>query len=165
MTEGTAAANPKGLFRRDTKGESIAPITVRVERGRIQFFSQVLGEGDPLFTDVAAARAAGHPDLAAPPSFYMVLEALADDERRRRGEPVAAALIGCDFRYLLHGDEQYSYDGLIYAGDEVALSTRVVDFFDKKGGAMEFVVLESLVTHVDRGVLLRSKRTLLHRLG
>jgi acyl dehydratase len=165
MGEATITANPKGLFKRDTKGVSVAPVTVQIERGRIRFFAQVLGEMDPLFTDLEAARAMGHPDIAAPPSFFMVVEAMANEERRRQGVQAATELVGCDFRYLLHGDEHYSYEGLIYAGDTVALSTQVLDFYDKKGGAMEFVVFESLITHAERGVLVRARRTLLHRLG
>lgn len=159
------AVKPKGLFKRETKGLSTTPVKVQVERGRIRLFAEVLGELDPLYTDVEHARAAGHPDIAAPPSFFMVIEALADQERKRRSEIGAAELVGCDFRYLLHGDEHYSYEGPIYAGDEVSISTEVLDFYEKKGGAMEFVVFESLVAHAERGVLVRAKRTLLHRLG
>lgn len=157
--------NPKGLFKRETKGQSTNPVTVTVERGRIRFFAQVLGDIDPIHTDLDQARAKGHPDLVAPPSYFMVIEALANEERRRRGEVGLVDLIGCDFRYLLHGDEHYSYEGLIYAGDEVSLSSRVVDFYDKKGGAMEFVSIESLITHAERGVLVRGTRTLLHKLA
>ena len=165
MGEPTMVTAREGLFKRKTKGQSTRSVPVTVERGRIQLFAQVLGEADPLFTDVDAARGAGHPDVAAPPSFFMVLEALADDRRRRMGAPSALELIGCDLRYLLHGDEHYQYYGLIYAGDEVAVSTRVVDFYEKKGGAMEFAVLESAIAHPERGMLVRATRTLLHRLG
>ena len=165
MNDATVTASPSGLFKRETKGMAIDPVSVVVERGRIRFFAEVLGEKDPLFTDVEKARAQGHPDVAAPPSFFMVIEALADEERRRQGMQSVAVLVGCDFRYLLHGDEHYSYGGLIYAGDEVSLSTRVVDFYDKKGGLMEFVVLESLITHPKRGEIVRAKRTLLHKFG
>ena len=165
MSDAMTAVNPKGLFRRETKGMSTAPVSVEVERGRIRFFAQVLGETDPLFTDVEAARAKGHPDIAAPPSFFMVIEALADEALRRQGDQSVVELVGGDFRYLLHGDEHYSYEGLIYAGDTVSLSTRIVDFYDRKGGAMEFAVLEGLITHAERGVLVRAKRTILHRLG
>ena len=165
MDNAQAPAARPGIFKRDAKGTTIPPVNIRVERGRIQFFAQVLGEREPLYSDVAAAQAAGHPDIAAPPSFFMVMEALADEERRRLGIPAAIDLVGGDFRYLLHGDEHYTYDGLVYAGEEVSLTTRVVDFYEKKGGLMEFVVFESLITHVERGVLVRAERTLLHRLG
>lgn len=156
--------NPRGIFDRSTKGVRIEPVSVLVERGAIRFFAQVLGETGQIHTDVEAARAAGHPDLVAPPSFFMVIEASANETLRRRGTPAAAALVKCDYRYLLHGDERYYYEAPIYAGEEVQFITRVVDFFDKKGGAMEFVTFESSIVHEKRGLLVRSKRTLLHRL-
>jgi hypothetical protein len=165
MGGATGPAGPKGLFRRETKGAITGPATVQIERGRIRFFAQVLGETSPLYTDVDAARSAGHPDLAAPPSFFMVIEALANAQIQQRGCQSAFDLVGCDMRYLLHGDEHYAYDGLIYAGDEVSMTTAVVDFYDKKGGTMEFVILESQIAHPDRGVLVRARRTLLHKLG
>ena len=158
------STKPQGIFKRETKGMSAPPVTVTVERGRIRFFAQVLGETDPVHTDLRHARSQGHPDLVAPPSFFMVIEAAANEERRGTGEPGLVDLIGCDFRYLLHGDEQYNYEGLIYAGDDVTLTSTIVDFYDKKGGAMEFVTIESVLSHAERGVLVRSKRTLLHRL-
>jgi len=161
----TASHVRKGVFDRTTKGTSLPPVEVTIERGRIRFFAEVLGETDPAHTDVAAARAAGHPDLVAPPSFFMVVEAAANAELKRRGEKTAAELIGCDFRYLLHGDETYAYSGLIYAGDALTLTTTVLDFFDKKGGAMEFATLSSTLTHPTRGVIVRTSRNLLHRLG
>ena len=165
MGELEGAVKPSGLFRRETKGATVSPVHVRIERGRIKFFAQTLGEKATLYTDVGAAQALGHPDIAAPPSFFMVIEALANEELRRRGEASAIELAGCDFRYLLHGDEHYSYSGHVYAGDEVSLTTSIVDFYEKKGGLMEFAVFESVVTHAERGVLIQAKRTLLHRLG
>ena len=165
MTESATIAAPRGLFDRSTKGLSVEPVTVTVERGRIQFFAQVLGVTDAIHRDVDAARAAGFPDLVAPPSFFMVIEAAANDELRRGGRPSTLDRIGCDYRYLLHGDERYDYVGPIFAADEVTLTTKVVDFYDKKGGAMEFVTLESVVEHASRGVLVRATRNLLHRLG
>ncbi|UPT64877.1 MAG: MaoC family dehydratase N-terminal domain-containing protein [Hyphomonadaceae bacterium JAD_PAG50586_4] len=159
-----ASATRRGIFDRSTKGKTIEPVSVFIERGRIRFFAQVLGNHDPMHASFEAARAAGHPDLLAPASFFVVAEALADEERARRALPSAAQLVKCDYRYLLHGDERYFYAGPIYAGDEVVHATTVLDFYDKKNGAMEFVSLESTLTHPTRGVLLRTTRTLLHRL-
>lgn len=156
--------NPRGIFNRAAKGVMLEPVTVPVERGRIRFFAQVLGESDPVHFDVDAARAAGHPDLVATPSFFMVVEAEANGERVRRGQPPMMDVVKCDFRYLLHGDERYFYQAPIYAGEEVTHTTKVLDFYDKKGGAMEFATFESTISHAKRGVLVRAQRTLLHRL-
>jgi hypothetical protein len=155
----------QGLFDRTTVGRKLPTVTVQVERGRIRFFAQVLGLEDPVHSQLQAAHDRGFPDIVAPLSFFTVIDAMAADELRQAGEQSAADLIGCDFRYLLHGDESYDYRGPIFAGDAVQLSTRIADFYDKKGGAMEFAVIESAVEHAERGVLLIARRTLLHRLG
>lgn len=163
MSDG-APTNPRGLFDRTSRGATIGPVPVEIERGRIRFFSQVLGETDPRHSDVEAARAAGLSDLAAPPSFFMAVEALANEALKRQGRPTVMDLVRCDFRYLLHGDERFVYAAPIVAGETVSFSASVVDFYDKKGGAMEFVTIESVIAHAERGVLVRGLRTLLHRL-
>ena len=165
MSDQVATISYKGIFNRDTCGVALPTVQVAIERGRIQFFGQVIGIADPIHYDVDAARAAGHPDIVAPPSFFTVIETLASTELERLGHQHARALIGCDFRYLLHGDERYDYVGHIFAGDEISVATRIADFYDKKGGAMEFVTLEYELAHARRGVVLRATRTLLHRLG
>jgi hypothetical protein len=164
MSAAATSVNPKGIFDRSTKGRILPPITVTIERGRIQFFCQVLQESDPLHYDVVAARARGFADIVAPPSFYTVIDTSVNEERQRLGQVSIPTLLKCDFRRLLHGDEKYEYSGLILAGDDVTLTTTVVDFYDKKGGALEFVELASVLKHATRGVLVRATRTLLHRL-
>lgn len=165
MIDAATSEKPRGLFRRETKGFSTAPVDVPIERGRVQFFARLLGEMDPIHSDVAVARARGYPDIVAPPSFPAVIEALANEERRYRGELALTEIIGCDFHRLLHGEQHYSYHGLLHAGEDVAITTHVVDFYDKRDGLLEFVVLESTISHADRGVLVHARRTLLHRLG
>lgn len=159
-----ATTTRKGIFDRSVKGTQIEPVKVLVERGRIRFFAEILGQADPIHFDRDAARAAGYPDLVAPPSFFVVIEAAADDERKRRGLPSAAELVKADYRYLLHGEERYFYEAPIYAGDEVEMSCVITDFYEKKGGAMEFVTFESRIVHPERGLLVRAQRSLLHRL-
>jgi acyl dehydratase len=158
------SSNPRGLFDRSSKGATLEPVTVSIERGRIRFFAQVLGEADPIHFDVEAARAAGHPDLVATPTYFMVAEAAATEERARRGLPSLLDLVKADFRYLLHGDERYFYNAPLYAGEDVSMTTKVLDFYDKKGGAMEFATFQCTLSHAKRGVLVRAERTLLHRL-
>lgn len=159
-----AATRPRAIFKRETKGLITAAVAVQLERSRLLLFAKLLGETAPLFTNVAAARASGHPDIAAAPSFAAVIETLAEEERSRQGGANLTELIGCDFRYLLHAEQHHTYEGLMYAGEEVLVSTLVLDFYEKREGSLEFAVLESTISHAQRGVLVRVKRTLVHRL-
>ncbi|WP_439469165.1 MaoC family dehydratase N-terminal domain-containing protein [Blastomonas fulva] len=165
MADSDMTTKPRGLFDRSTKGHVMPTVSVLVERGQIRFFARALGETNPVHFDVGAAKAAGYPDLAAPPSFFMPIEAMADDERARLGQPSLIKLLRCDFGRLLHGDESYSYNGLVYAGDTLNFDTKIIDFYEKKGGLMEFVTIESTVSNEQRGTLITATRTLLHRLG
>ena len=154
----------RGLFDRTAAGHATSSVVVEVERGRIRSFANALGETNSIYLDVAAARNAGFPDLVAPPSFFVVLEALANETLLNRGERTAHEVIRCDNRYLLHGEEDYSYRGLVFAGEEVTVRTRVAEFYEKNEGALEFAALESTVDHVARGRLIDAKRVLVHKL-
>ena len=41
---------------------------------------------------------------------------------------------------MLHGEQEFSYHAMAYAGDELTARSRVTDVYEKKGGALEFLV-------------------------
>lgn len=163
MTEAQKARIP-GIFHRNRRGEETRPVSVTIERDRIRFFASVLGEMGAIHHDVEAAREAGYPDLVATPSFHFVVEACADEERHRQGELSVPDWIGCDLRYLLHGGEECRYEKPIFAGETVDVVVKILDFHEKKGGALEFAELETCITHPVRGLIMTSRRSLIHRL-
>ena len=48
-------------------GHTLPPYAVDVEKGRLKFFAKAIGQTDPVYTDEATAKAAGHPSLPVPP--------------------------------------------------------------------------------------------------
>lgn len=61
------------------------PTTLRcgpytLDRERIAAFAAALGDPHPAYTDPAAARALGHPDTIAPPTYLAALAAHAEDQ-------------------------------------------------------------------------------------
>lgn len=52
-----------------------------------------------------------------------------------------------DLRKVLHGEQRFDYHAPVCAGDTLRFQTRVTDIFDKKGGALEFVVNDTKVTN------------------
>lgn len=119
------------------------PLTVAVERGRLAFFAQATGQTDPVFSDLDAAKAAGHPDLPVPPTFFFGVEL---DRPDQFGWLTTG--LGVDLRKLLHGEQSFTYHALVHAGDTVTLTPRIVDAYSKKGGALDFLVKD---TEVRRG--------------
>src|SRR3546814_3868787 len=49
------------------------PRVVDVEAGFLKFFAKATGETDPVYFDDAAARAAGHPSIPVPPTYFFSL--------------------------------------------------------------------------------------------
>ena len=118
-------------------GHEFAPRFADVEKGQLKFFAKATGESNPIYFDEEAARAAGHPNLPAPPTFLFSLELLAPDPRGSLG------LLGVDIGKILHGEQRFTHYKQIYAGDRIKLSTRIGDIYAKKGGALEFIVQDT----------------------
>src|SRR3546814_12150953 len=117
----------------------------------MQCFAHRLGETEPIFDAPMAARAQGYPDIVAPPSFPAVIDTLANDEQRRRGELPLTEVIGCDFHHLLHVEQHFTYADLMYAGDDLFVTPRVEDFYQTRGGMLVFVFLRSVELRVGQG--------------
>jgi acyl dehydratase len=62
------------MLNRDFIGrEYPASSTYEVGREHIRRFAEAVGDTSPACTDPEAARALGHPDVIAPPTFLTVL--------------------------------------------------------------------------------------------
>jgi acyl dehydratase len=138
-------------------GSSTPPVTVTVERGRLLLFAKATGQTDPLYLDVATARAQGHPDLPVPPTYLFGLELEQPDPFAWLRE------LGVDLNAVLHGGQSFSYDAVTHAGDTLTVQSAVVDVREKKGGALQFIERRSVVTRdgqpvatLDQTVVVRS---------
>jgi len=81
--------------------------------------------------DLAVARAAGHPDLLVPPTFFFTAEI---------EEPDAFAFVadhgvGPD-ETILHGEQRFDYRAPVHAGDVLEIVPGESTATAKKGGAL-----------------------------
>jgi acyl dehydratase len=140
------------MIDRSFKGLVSEPRTIEVEKGQLKFFAKATGETNPIYFDEAAATATGHPALPAPPTFTFSLAL---------GAPPATGNVlgdmGVDLRRILHGEQSFTYHHPIYAGDAITLTTTTTDIFDKKGGALDFVVQDTRAVN-QAGVLCTEMR-------
>lgn len=88
-----------------------------VGREKIREFATATGETSPICHDVAAARAAGHADVVAPTTFPIVVTLKA------MGDAVTDPSVGVDWSRVVHGDQRFSYNRPIVAGDELTVHT------------------------------------------
>lgn len=122
-------------------GKILPPAVLEIEKGRLRFFAKAIGETDPVYTDEAAAQAAGYPSLPAPPTFIFAAELDA-------GTLMPALIeMGVNLPRILHGEQQFTYLAPVCAGDTITVQSRISDIYDKKNGALEFLVKDSTVTN------------------
>jgi acyl dehydratase len=125
------------MLDRSFVGLETAPRSVEVEKGQLRAFAGATGETNPIYFDETAARAAGHPSLPAPPTFLFCLGLLAPETES------AMARLGIDMGKVLHGEQSFTYGEPIHAGDTITLKTRISDIYDKRGGALDFIVQDT----------------------
>ena len=135
-------------------GHQLPPSELLIERGRLQFFARSIGETDPMYTDLAAARAAGYPDLPAPPTFIFAAEL--------ESGAVTSLLetLELPIQKILHGEQGFTYLKPVCAGERVTVRSKIADIYEKKGGALEFVLKSSEVRN-SSGELVAELRSLL----
>ena len=105
---------------RELVGRSYPPSAVyEVGRAKIAEFATAIGDASPLYRDAEAARAAGNPDVIAPPTFAIVvsLEAamvvLEDPE------------VPIDYARVVHGEQRFAHHRPIRAGDRLVATTTI----------------------------------------
>ena len=135
-------------------GHELPASVLPLERTRLQFFAKAIGETDPVYTDPAAARDAGYADLPAPPTFLFAAELDSGASDRLLAD------LQIPLAKLLHGEQSFSYHRPACVGDTVTVRSSIGDIYDKKNGALEFVVKTSRATN-QRNELVAELRTVI----
>jgi acyl dehydratase len=100
-------------------GKALPPTApYRVGREKIREFALAIGEGASVCLDVDAARAAGHPDVVAPPTFLR--------------DPA----VGWDYLRMVHGDQSITLHRPIHGGDDLVTTIHVDDLKTRGGSHM-----------------------------
>lgn len=110
----------------------------RVGREKIREFADAIGATDPAHRDVDAARAQGHPDVVAPPTFPVLLTMAAGQVA------IEDPALGLDYSRVVHGDQRFSYTRPIHAGDELTCVCTIEEVMSRAGN--DFVTLRTDVT-------------------
>jgi acyl dehydratase len=98
-----------------------------VGREKIREFAAAVGASHPAHTDPAAARALGHPDVVAPPTFPIVVTMSAG------AQIVEDPALGIDYSRVVHGEQRFSYTRPVYAGDRLTCVCMVEEITSRAG--------------------------------
>ncbi|SEI00207.1 Acyl dehydratase [Leifsonia sp. CL147] len=126
-----------------------------VGREKIREFATAVFATSPISFDVEAARAAGHPDLVAPPTFPIVVQ------ESTLAQLLAEPDAGIDFSRVVHGDQRFTFTRPVVAGDELTATLRVTSV--KSLGPHSMVTAESTIVDADGAHVVTATSTLVVR--
>ncbi|MFE5959682.1 FAS1-like dehydratase domain-containing protein [Streptomyces rubiginosohelvolus] len=90
-----------------------------VGREKIREFAEAVGDTHPAYVDREAARALGHADVIAPPTFVFSIT------YRAAGVVVQDSQLGLDYSRVVHGDQKFSYVRPVRAGDRLTVTSTI----------------------------------------
>ncbi|MFC5721887.1 MaoC family dehydratase N-terminal domain-containing protein [Streptomyces gamaensis] len=90
-----------------------------VGREKIREFAVAVGDANPVYTDPEAAKALGHPDVIAPPTFVFAITFKAAEQ------VVQDPQLGLDYDRVVHGDQKFAYTRPVRAGDRLSVISTI----------------------------------------
>jgi acyl dehydratase len=117
-------------------GRSYPPTAAyEVGREKIREFAEAIGDGNPAYVDPDAAKALGHADVIAPPTFAFSITFKA------AGVVIKDPELGLDYSRVVHGDQKFAYTRPVRAGDRLTVTSTIEgiksmagnDFLDIRG--------------------------------
>ena len=121
----------------------------------IRNFATAVKNMHPLHHDVEAARAAGHKDLVAPPTYLVTIAQRA--EALMVNDPEAEV----DFSRVVHADQRFTHHRAVVAGDELFAQATVTSAKELAGNRLLTTATET--TNADRAPIATITSTLLIR--
>ncbi|MFC4913697.1 MaoC family dehydratase N-terminal domain-containing protein [Actinomadura gamaensis] len=141
-------------INRDFIGRTFPPSEpYEVSRVKIREFADAIGDPNPVYRDPEAARAAGHPDVIAPPTFPIVVSL--------GGSALADPGLGINFAMVVHGEQRFEYVRPVRAGDVVTCTSTITEI--RAIGNNEKVDIVTDVTTTEGELVCKSYNTIVER--
>jgi acyl dehydratase len=103
-----------------------APYEVGLEK--IREFADAIGDPNPVYRDADAAMAAGYPAVIAPPTFAIIII-----NTRAIYTIIVDPKLGLDWAKVVHGEQSFSYERPIMAGDKLVLTATIENATSRLG--------------------------------
>ncbi|WP_141580528.1 MaoC family dehydratase N-terminal domain-containing protein [Actinomadura sp. WMMA1423] len=141
-------------LNRDFIGRTFPPSDpYEVSRVKIREFADAIGDRNPVYRDQEAAKAAGHPDVIAPPTFPIVVSL---------GNPgLADPALGLNYAMVVHGEQRFEYTRPLRAGDVITCTSTITEI--RSIGNNEKMVVETEVATVEGELVCKSYNTIVER--
>ena len=126
-----------------------------VSRADVARFAAAVGVTDPVHTDLEVARARGHRDVPAPPTFPIVV---AFDAMQRL---LADESVGIELRNVVHAEQRFQSSRPVFAGD-VLTATLTIESVRAAAGT-DLISTRSDITDAGGDHVCTARASLAHR--
>ncbi len=127
----------------------------QVGREKIREFAEAIGDDHLAYRDPDAAKALGHPDVIAPPTFPIVLSMRAADQ------VVSDPELGLDYSRVVHGEQRFEYSRPVRAGDRLTVVVKVANIRSVAGN--DIITTQGEITTEDGEHVVTAYSTLVAR--
>jgi acyl dehydratase len=143
-------------LNRDFIGRRLeSPDVYEVGREKIRDFADAIGDPNPAYRDVDAAKALGHPEVVAPPTFAIIVS------MRVTGDAVFDPELGLNYALVVHGEQRFVHHRPIRHGDRLRGTSVITDIRD--AGRNELLTLETELRTDDGELVCTAYNTIVSR--
>jgi len=114
-----------------------------IEKERLVLFAKATGQTDPIYFDREYAKKKNHKGILCPPTFLMIVGMEQDNFYKYLQD------LNVSIKSILHAEQEFIYEELVYEGDTLKMETVIEDMFDKKQGLLQFCTFKSIYKNQD----------------
>jgi acyl dehydratase len=126
-----------------------------VSREKVAEFAAAVGDPNPAYVSVAAARELGYADVLAPPTFAIVVTS------RAQAQVMFDPALGLDYSKVVHGEQSFAYERPVLAGDRLVAVTIVEAIRSAAGN--DLLTLRTEVSTEDGELVVTARSTVVAR--
>ncbi len=120
-----------------------------IGRASLRYFALAVGDDNPLYTDVEAARAAGYADVIAPPTL------VCESNQYMQGRPDEDGYLGHQWDLGLiavrqiRGGHHYTFSRAVHPEDVVTATWQITEIIEKESRRGPMLIVTSQVVFTD----------------
>ena len=146
------------MLDRSLLNKKYPPITVEIEKKKVQFFSEVTGQSDPVYLNESAAQKNKYPSLLAPPTFLAIIFSEKDSLYQKVYD------LFIDSHAIYHAGQIFKYYAPVFAGDLITMNAQLTDIYEKNNGELQFIEIKSIFINQNKKKIGQSISTFVRKL-
>lgn len=141
-------------------GIEFKPYSFEIEKGKIKELVMAIGDDNPIYTSLDAAKEAGYDGIPIPLTFLNTIDLWGGYGFEEKANNLKINLLK-----VLNGEQEFEYLGDIYAGDKITVTSKVVHHETKTGssGRMDLITTENQYRNQHDKLVAISRNVLINR--